>query len=167
MANTVIRVRVGKSKALQAAHSLPRILAGRGEGGNTELEKLYKRVGMVALSYIKQAFIEKAAGGTDEAGMSWAPLKSRQGEILRDTGILLNSFSPGDPGNILDPGGGIIKVGSNVPYAGYQHEGTETIPARPLWPPADRWPSRWRLGLLKEIERGLERLVEDLLRGGG
>lgn len=86
---------------------------------------------------------------------------SREVEILRDTGILFNSLSPGEltpsePAfNYATPdeqvfqqfAGGVI-VGTNVKYAGTHHRGDKRrgIPARPFWPddgvPAV-WAERW------------------------
>ena len=108
------------------------------------------------------------------AGTAWIILKkegaktmlqvygSRTVEILRDTGILFNSLTPGvlDPaGNYSKPtldggaeqiadliAGGVI-VGSNVPYAATHNYGdpSRNIPARPFLPAVipDVWLERW------------------------
>lgn len=105
------------------------------------------------------------------AAIAWAVLKrmgaktklevfgNRPHEILRDTGVLLNSLSPGElaPDGIgYDPPedqifrairGGVI-VGTNVPYASVHQRGNakKKIPARPFLPVAGAptvWQSRW------------------------
>jgi hypothetical protein len=108
------------------------------------------------------------------AQIAWAELKrmgaktklsvfgSRKVQILRDTGILLNSLSPGrlDGGQYSKPsedGGeeqicqtianGVI-VGTNVPYAAVHNNGSAAkgIPARPFLPKGEApqvWQERW------------------------
>jgi hypothetical protein len=112
------------------------------------------------------------------AQIAWATLKregaktkldvlgSRSVEILRDTGILLNSLSPGQLGGgsagmtYRKPGGdggdeqifetianGVI-VGTNVPYASVHQDGStkKKIPARPFLPKGNApavWRERW------------------------
>lgn len=106
------------------------------------------------------------------AQIAWAVLKregaktklmvfgNRQVEILRDTGVLLNSLSPGKIGgdSQYDPpesqifklvASGVI-VGTNVPYAAVHQNGSKkkNIPARPFLPTAEKpacseWVNRW------------------------
>lgn len=108
------------------------------------------------------------------AGTAWIILKkegaktmlgvygTRTVEILRDTGILFNSLTPGvlDPaGNYDKPAleggteqicdliaGGVI-IGSNVPYAATHNYGdpSRNIPPRPFLPAIvpDAWQERW------------------------
>jgi phage gpG-like protein len=67
-----------------------------------------------ALSLVQRGFRE----GVDPEGKPWAPLKSRKGKILRDTGRLANSFTsqPTEHG---------FRVGTSVSYAVYHQEGTQ------------------------------------------
>jgi hypothetical protein len=87
---------------------------------------------------------------------------SRKVQILRDTGVLLNSLSPGEllqGGAYSKPSGlggddqifntisnGVI-VGTNVPYAGIHNNGNASkgIPARPFLPKEapQVWKDRW------------------------
>jgi hypothetical protein len=108
---------------------------------------------------------------------------NRQVEILRDTGILFNSLSPGEltnpgPAAVYTPpssdGGaaqvfqllnnGVI-VGTNVPYAGAHQNGNAAkgIPARPFLPngePPDLWEQRWLDAGLQALEVGARMLYE-------
>ena len=123
------------------------------------------------------------------AQIAWAQLKregaktklmvygDRQHEILRDTGVLLNSLSPGRIGgdSEYEPAeaqifklvsSGVI-VGTNVPYAAVHQNGSKkkNIPARPFLPtesnPAcPEWIKRWtevgrdatRFALIESLE---------------
>lgn len=188
--------------------------------GGRQAEAVTRALGVEMLAIIKEAYLVKSQGGTDDAGIKWGPLSPatvaygrrhpglnqkrgraakagrgsrplltqrqdrlwrsvyarlvRQGrdsataakiawtvakqaggktiigqyggtqvEIGRDTGRLLNSFSPGYGDCILEPAPGSVKVGTNVAYAKHYHA------KRPLWPddPA-RFPAAWigRLG---------------------
>jgi hypothetical protein len=56
-------------------HQLPAVLAGKASdptGG--AMRALLMAMGVQALTIIKTAFLEKSRGGTDEAGITWAPL---------------------------------------------------------------------------------------------
>lgn len=172
-----IRVRGNRQGVKRLLSTLPAVLSGDVADTTGLARSLAMRLGMVALSLVKQAFVEKASGGMDESGMRWVPLKPgtiagrRKGtnvgsvQILRDTGILLNSFSPGDPHNVLDARSGLASVGTSCPYARYQHEGTATIPARPLWPKPKDWSKRWLEALAKEMVNGVAALAVKVLKG--
>tara|TARA_R110000787_G_scaffold102886_3_gene209098 strand:- start:136 stop:585 length:450 start_codon:yes stop_codon:yes gene_type:complete len=106
------------------------------------------------------------------AQIAWATLKAegaktklmvfgdRQAEILRDTGVLFNSLSPGrlgGSGDYAPPADQIfdlvstgVIVGTNVPYASVHQRGSKkkNIPARPFLPTAKNpacpeWIKRW------------------------
>lgn len=128
------------------------------------------------------------------AAIAWATLKregaktklevfgNRQVEILRDTGILLNSLSPGQLGGgalptsyngPTDEGGDMqilrtvrdgVFVGTTVPYAGVHQHGstTKNIPARPFLPrsvPA-KWLARWNRVANQALAVGAKILYE-------
>jgi hypothetical protein len=81
--------------------------------------------------------------------------------ILRDTGELLNSFSPGvdgpGPGGILrTPSGRIIVGTSKKPW---HHAGTKNLPARPYWPPDGNLPQSWWATISGAGNRGLLEIV--------
>lgn len=104
----------------------------------------------------------------------------RNVEILRDTGVLLNSLSPGQlsNGNYTKPTGdggtnqvfdvcanGVI-VGTNVIYSATHQYGdrTRNIPARPFLP--ERPPEVWRQRWLDVALRALDAGARILLSGG-
>lgn len=101
---------------------------------------------------------------------------SREVEILRDTGILFNSLSPGlltskgpdasyspTPNQVVREGNGEVFVGTNVPYARAHHEGKRTK-LRRLWPAAEKIPATWLNYLLRQASSGLQKGIE-LLAG--
>ncbi len=53
---------------------IPAILGGLNGQANSVRDALLVRVGLVLLMLIKEAFIVKARGGTDAAGIQWKPL---------------------------------------------------------------------------------------------
>lgn len=84
-------------------------------------------------------------------------LGGRQVEMLRDTGILLNSLSAAEPkpstdaytprdGQIFELTPGEVKVGTNVPYAATHQFGdpSRKIPARPFLPEPAQIPATMR-----------------------
>ena len=104
---------------------------------------------------------------------------NRPHEILRDTGVLLNSLSPGQIGgsgtNYSKPSGeggpeqvftmlanGVI-VGTTVKYAAVHQEGStkRNIPARPFLPKKtpQQWMQRWMGVLSDTLAIGLERAL--------
>lgn len=120
------------------------------------------------------------------AQIAWSTLKKegaktklevfgeREHEILRDTGVLLNSLSPGelDPGSgdytpttdqIFNLTGSGVIVGTNVKYASVHQNGSKSksgrgggIPARPFLPVGKApsvWTKRWALEAQDAIHR--------------
>lgn len=95
---------------------------------------------------------------------------SRQVDILRDTGVLFNSLSPGTVGSpvegqVLEATGAEVVVGTNVRYAIYHHRAKKLANRRELWPDADRIPASWWDAMLRAGNRGLVEAVS-LLVGG-
>jgi hypothetical protein len=96
-------------------------------------------------------------------------LGSRSVEILRDTGILLNSLQPGDmigdiyrkpvDEQIFTVGAGHVTVGTMVPYAATHNYGdpARNIPARPFIP--ERVPERWLDGWIEVVKDGLDEAI--------
>lgn len=115
-----------------------------------------------------------AGGAARAAAIAWATLKregaktkldvlgGRTVEILRDTGMLLRSLTPGfedaptkQPGQVVEVTPGKVAVGSNVPYAATHHRGRPgRIPARRLWP-TDGIPSAWSRAMGDAMIRGI------------
>jgi hypothetical protein len=107
---------------------------------------------------------------------------NRPHEILRDTGVLLNSLSPGQiggsgsayskptgdggPDQIFTVLGNGVIVGSNVKYAAVHQDGSQkkNIPARPFLP--KRTPQLWQNKWLKTLERALADGLQRALQGG-
>lgn len=54
---------------------LVQALTGQASDPTGMAQQLQLRLGLMALSLLKGAFVVKAKGGTDAAGLSWAPLK--------------------------------------------------------------------------------------------
>ena len=125
--------------------------------------------------------VVKAEGGRTKI----AEYANRPHEILRDTGILLNSLSPGEvgpPGEATDSttpnpsnpdqifrtiSGGVI-VGTNVPYAGVHQYGSEKkgIPARPFLPVGEA-PQIWRDRWAVVASQGIAAAIRHALANGG
>jgi hypothetical protein len=205
---------------------VPAACAGNVPQANSAMRALLLRVGMTALFKIRQAFVVKARGGTDECGLSWKPLspatiaysrrhpgvlwpgkkrapfrpswmltdaqrkrwwqlnaiggpayawtivkqeggKTLIGEygntpvdILRDTGLLLNSLSPGigtnHPNQIFQIGNGDVIVGTNRKWASVHHNGIRgKIPKRRLWADPRNWTPDWWSDIVQQAKEGL------------
>ena len=92
-------------------------------------------------------------------------LGGRSVEMLRDTGVLFNSLSPGveeQPSraaeNVTDIRPGEIIVGSAVKYAAYQHRW------RPFWPTDGTLPASWRDAMAGAAARGILAAAQTMLR---
>ncbi len=235
MTQNVVQTRAKRTSIRDALNGIPK--AAR--GGGSAAQQMMLRVGMALLGRIKQAFIAKARGGTDEAGDRWIKLKpstiaysrrgrtrtekkrdaypsqalntrqqarwwdlyrqglaiykgdkgsaakrawgilkkegavtlfqkysNRQVEILRDTGILLNSLSPGvkSPHQILRAEAGAVTIGTNARYAKFHHEGTRRMPKRRLWPHPSKWPATWWQDVADQMKQGLIDITVELIR---
>jgi hypothetical protein len=120
------------------------------------------------------------------ARVAWAALKAagaktrlevlggRTVEILRDTGALLQSLTPGyeetpsgAEDQVLDVRPGRITVGTKVPYAIAHHRGNpaKKLPARPLWP--ETLPESWQEAVNAALLRGILRAVNQIVAAGG
>lgn len=98
-------------------------------------------------------------------------------EILRDTGRMFNSLSPGFRGELmpgqfvsqdgllmtdghLDVRPGEAVFGTNIPYAKKHHFGDGRCPQRRLWPEVSKWPGVWWSDLRHAAQTGLERAAK-------
>ena len=211
MATQTVYFRGSYDEAKEISRRLARIMVGQGVAGSEVARGVNLAIGVAALSDIKADFVKKARGGTGEDGVKWAPLKpatiarrratkadlrnhkkgkiklsERQVEILRDTGVLPNSLSPGQlgggalPTNYSPPGveGGDAQVlrtvadgcfvGTTVPYAYVHQHGSKkrNIPARPFLPrviPA-KWAARWASVASRSLAVAARLLFERSLR---
>lgn len=92
----------------------------------------------------------------------------RQVEILRDTGLLLNSLSPGvnSAEQIFRVGHGQVIVGTNRKGAASHHAGIPgRLPQRRLWPPVNKWPASWWQDILEQASQGILDLAMLLIKG--
>lgn len=232
MADQVIYVRGSVASVLAALQTIPAVAAGQGD--LPLARALMIRMGIAALDRIKEAFIIRAAGGTDATGLKWKPLSpstiayhrrhapkaggknpipkgstraakvpsyaltpkqrenwwkyyriylgryndkahaaraawvkvkaeggttlmarygGQQVQILRDTGLLLASLTPGTYAGGTSPPKvkeqiftlqrGQAIIGTSREWAWTHHRGTARIPKRELWPDPSRWPEQW------------------------
>lgn len=256
-----VHLRASRDDVLGRLRQLPAMAAGRTSEGREASRGLALRLGVVTMSFLKEAFIIKARGGVDAAGEKWAPLspvtirkrlsKGRLGkkqlplkvrralerfiaakaeyikaakraggfkkakqstmdkanakvrrleaklkkykarlekaetelqtaiagiEILRDTGRMFNSLSPGESGQLNADGvlvvnPGEIVFGTNVEYAADHmtgrdgSDGQPKMPARPLWPDPEKWPSDWWRQIGQAAGDGLLDMAVGVLTG--
>lgn len=159
----------------------------RGRGGRTKAEKGRASHPSQALNakqqarwwnvYRKHLAIYKGDKG-HAAAVAWLVLKGegartlldkyghRQVDILRDTGMLLNSLSPGVASNeqVFRIGNGEVIVGTNRKGAAAHHEGTSRIPQRRLWPEPSKWPPSWWQDIVEQARIGLIDIAAQLMR---
>lgn len=245
IAENVIYVRSTRAKVREKIARAIAAASGRNGDAHDASVAMQTRIGMTALAHIKDAFITKSRGGTDESGLNWPklakstiaysrrhpgvpPAKQRaafrpswmitekqrtrwwylyriglarskgdknkaaayawatskregaktllgvygntQVEILRDTGLLLNSLSPGvNPGSVenqvFDVRPGECIVGTNRKHAASHHYGIPgRLPQRKLWPDPDQWPMSWTDDISEQASEGLIDILTYLLR---
>lgn len=163
-----VTVKISRRQVVQKVHQLVNSLTGRSTDLAEEAKGIQLRIGTVLMSKISQAFEDKARGGRGEDGITWKPLapatirrrqkRNRRGqkentdvEILRDTGLLFGSLSPGTftKDTILQAGAGRVIVGTN--QKPWHHRGTRRLPARPYWPPDGKLPADWWADILDAL----------------
>lgn len=92
----------------------------------------------------------------------------RKVEILRDTGLLLNSLSPGTgaPEQVFRTERGAVTIGTNRKGARGHHEGIPgKLPQRRLWPEVNKWPALWWRDIEDQIKQGLVDIAIQLIKG--
>lgn len=161
----------------------------RGRGGRTRTERGRPPRPSQALDekqqerwwevYRRQLAIYKGDKG-HAAAVAWIVLKRegavtlldkyghRQVEILRDTGLLLNSLSPGvhSAEQVLRTGRGEVIVGTNRRGAKAHHTGIPgRLPQRRLWPEPRKWPANWWADIIDQVKQGLLDIAALLIRG--
>ena len=128
------------------------------------MDKLRRQLEEISSPRFRQAALESLAeeartqivmGFRDSRspyGEPWAPLESREGKPLLDTGRLRNSLMPRAVGTSL-------RIDANVAYAAAHQYGTKTIPRRQFLPDSSRGlGTRWT----KAFRRVLTETMRDL-----
>lgn len=193
----VVKARGGTDEAGERWQPLsPRTIAysktrQRGRGGRTRAEKARATRPSQALTakqqdrwwevYRRQLAIYKG-DKRHAAAVAWLVLKRegartlvdkygyRQVEILRDTGLLLNSLSPGVASGeqVFRVGRGEAIVGTNRKGAAAHHRGVPgRLPQRRLWAPPSRWPDSWWADISDQAQQGILDIVIELARNAG
>ena len=161
----------------------------RGRGGRTKAEKKRAAFPSQALNAKQQArwwevyrraLAQYRGDKGHAAAVAWVVLKregattllqkygGRKVEILRDTGLLLNSLSPGTGSaeQVFRVGGGAVIIGTNREGAAAHHSGIPgRLPQRRLWPSVDRWPQSWWGDILDAAKQVVFDLAMQLIRG--
>lgn len=136
------------------------------QGGALKKQAL-ESIGAEFLARVKMGF----ARGEDPYGVMWMPLAHREGQPLRDTGRLQNSFGV----NVGSDSITIGAAGSNVFYGAYHQQGFRTrlgkgkskprigftmpwVPPRPMLPDDRGFPPRWRENVRKILLELLEKV---------
>jgi hypothetical protein len=164
-----------------------RMTRSRGRGGRTRAERNRPTHPSQALNtrqrtrwwevYRQQLAVYRGNKG-HAAAVAWIVLKregavtllqkygGREVEILRDTGLLFNSLSPGVATNhrVFRVGNGEVIVGTNRKGAGLHHRGIPgRLPQRRLWPDPKDWPPVWWQDIQEQAQQGLLDLAVFLL----
>lgn len=77
MAENVIYVKATRAQVRRAIMKAVAAASGRGSDAQEAADAMQVRLGMTALTYIRQAFVVKSRGGTDAAGLKWPPLSPK------------------------------------------------------------------------------------------
>ena len=163
------------------------VTRGRGRGGRTRAEKKRDARPSQALNsrqqerwwmLYRQGLAQFKGNKASAAKRAWAILKregattllakygGRSVEILRDTGLLLNSLSPGvaSADQIFRLAPGTVIIGTNRKGALFHHMGIPgRLPQRRLWPDPKRWPKSWRLDILEQLRQGMIDIMKEML----
>jgi len=163
--------------------TIPQVLSGRVPDTYGIAQAVQLRAGVALLSQVQQDFLIKSRGGVGRDGIQWRPLQARtiarrrQGpkrsrrkgkpsavDILRDTGELLRSLSPGvddrpsgADGQVFATAPGRVIVGTNKKP--WHQRGNRNLPARPMWPNNGRIPAAWWQAINLAAMRGVVRAV--------
>ena len=161
----------------------------RGAGGRTRTEKKRDAFPSQALTkkqnerwwdLYRQGLAIFKGNKASAARRAWAILKGegattllqkyggRQVEILRDTGLLLNSLSPGykGPEQVFRIDRNSVIIGTNRKWAAAHHRGVPgKLPQRRLWPPTSKWPQTWWADITDQIKQGLLDIISQRLQG--
>lgn len=116
----------------------------------------------------KAAWTILKAEGATTLWDTYANMGPNEVPILRDTGVLLNSLSPGVASEyrVFRVGPGEVIVGTNRKWAWVHHNGSKNgrIPQRRLWPEVSKWPKTWWNDILTQIQQGILDLAISLIK---
>lgn len=93
---------------------------------------------------------------------------TQQAEILRSTGALLASLSPGagHPNQIFHAGQGVVTIGTNRKGASAHHNGVPgRLPQRRLWPDPKKWPASWWKDITDQVRQGVVDAIVQAVKG--
>lgn len=113
MSTSTVYIAASDAAILQALQGLPSAAMGGGAIADT----MMTRVGMVLKERIRDAFITKARGGTDEAGESWKPLSKNTIAYSRRHRYLEGNPQESRVFNRAKKKGWIPKSKQRAPYA--------------------------------------------------
>lgn len=186
--DVTIRTHHSRSQVVAAVHRVvERLTSG---AGSPKINRLKVRTGLTVLELVQKAFQVKSRGGTDQAGLRWAPLspvtvrrrrakgdRRREPLILQDTRELARSLRsrsnprsagsspPRVEGQIFRLTEGAVTVGSTNWKGLLHHVGSPPkLPQRRLWPPPSDWPSSWWTAILTVVHDELVRLILEELQ---
>lgn len=181
MAEIIVRFNGSRADVRRLVGTIPKRATGNSRVMNTAL----RNSATVLMNHIRTAFLVKTKGGTDQAGLRWAPLSPRtvanrskkrprfkglkgaRTDILIETGELLKSLTPKarNPHTVLRAGLGQVILGTSRKWARTHHKGAPKlrIPQRRLWPVPARWPHTWKQELLGTVREGIVNLIINTL----
>lgn len=122
--------------------------------------QLRERFGEELCLIVQSEYLRKAKGYTDDAGIRWEPTQryrtTRQPMLIKTMALFDHIQS-----RLLPNGQISIYVDPKIDYAGYLHNGTRNMPARPFWPKniPVRWINRALLAILPDLQRYLQDAV--------
>ena len=193
-----VYTRMTRPEVERLIRSLPRLLSGLDPDPLGIAESVQLACGVELLSKIQTAFLAKSRREPSEDGIVWPPLSERtiaarmeRGrapgntldpeeaglyDILRDTGLMFRSLSPGvfsfdsaAPGaefQIFDRLPGRVIVGTNR-YPQHHTGIPGKLPKRELWPSDGNLPEAWWVDIVEVSVDALYTGLIFVLSGGG
>lgn len=181
----------GEKAALKSAHGLGkgnRHAPGGKDGLLTKAQvEEWRRIFARNFAWLGKRHSEKDAKA-QAAKIAWQTIKrqgaktklevygTRQVDILRDTGVLFNSLSPGllnesgpqasyapPEGQTIETGPGDLIVGTSVRYAA-AHQYGRRVPQRRILPEPDRIPAAWLEDFAEQASEGFAAAVYEFAR---
>lgn len=96
-----------------------------------------------------------------------APRLASNIDILRDTGLLLRSLSPGErsPEQVFVVHGGKVILGTTRKGAMAHHKGMiGKLPQRRLWPSPQHWSASWKRDIVRAARQGIQDVILELAK---